>query len=299
MNSINYKHLYYFWIVAKEGGIARASESLHLTPQTISGQLRLLEDSLGTELFERSGKRLILTPAGEIAMHYAEEIFLIGAELKNVITNQQGDKPLSLCVGVTDAVPKLIAHVLIQPALKGDSAVRMKCYEDKLEVLLADLALHKLDVIISDRMLPNNSHIKAYNHRLGESKIVLFGNKQLVKRYKKGFPKSLNSAPLLLPTFDSAVRAPIEQWFRECNIRPDVICEFEDSALMKAFGQGGVGLFPGPEVIQNEIMRQYEVFPLGILDTVTEQFYAISADRKLKHPSVVIISDIAKHQIFN
>lgn len=285
-------------MVAKEGGVVRASEVLHLTPQTISGQLRMLEDTLGAELFKRSGKSLVLTSAGRTALQYAEDIFLMGAELQNVIANQYSEEPLSLSVGITDAIPKLVAHALIEPALAHNPNVRIKCYENQLDNLLADLAIHKLDVIISDRVLPANSNVRAFNHRLGESDITLFATPELIAKYGPKFPASLQGAPVLLPSSDSAVRSVIDQWFVENQIRPNIVGEFEDSALMKAFGQGGLGIFPGPTVIQDELMRQYKVKPLGNMDLIKEQFFAISAERKLKHPALVAILDVAKQQVF-
>lgn len=299
MNSINYKHLHYFWVVAKEGSIARASEQLHLTPQTISGQLSLLEKSIGKKLFSRSGRNLVLTEAGRTALEYADDIFLLGAELQNVLANRAAEgSPLRLSVGVTDVIPKLIAHRLIEPALQIEEAVRITCHEDSLDNLLTNIATHKLDVVISDRPIRPSMNVRAFNHHLGTSGITFFASSKLSEQYLPNFPKSLDQAPMLLPVTGNAIRRELTQWFDSLEIRPIIVGEFEDSALIKTFGQAGVGIFTAPSVIREAIEKQYDVAAIGSTDKIREEFYAISPERKLKHPGVIAINDSAHRNVF-
>jgi len=298
MNSINYKHLQYFWVVAKEGSIARAGEILHLTPQTISGQLGILEDSIGVKLFSRAGRRLVLTEAGRAALTYADEIFLLGAELQEVLASRPVDKPLKFSIGITEVIPKLIAYRLLKPAFSLAEPVRIVCHEDKLDSLLADMATHKLDMILTDSPIRSTANVRAFNHLLGECGITFFGIPDLARRYRDGFPQSLRGAPMLLPTRETAVRGALMQWFDELQFSPQVMGEFDDSALMKTFGQAGIGVFPAPSVIEKEVIRQYKVERIGQTDKVREQFYAVSMERKLKHPAVVAISKAARQKVF-
>jgi len=299
MNSINYKHLHYFWVVAKEGSIARASEQLHLTPQTISGQLSLLEKSVGKKLFSRSGRNLVLTEAGRTALEYADDIFLLGAELQNVLSNRAVEgSPLRLSIGITDVIPKLIAHRLIEPALQLDEPVRIICHEDSLDNLLTDIAAHKLDVVISDRPIRPSMNVRAFNHHLGSCGISFFAAAELAEKYQAGFPHSLDQAPMLLPVAGNAIRREIMQWFDSLEIRPIIVGEFDDSALIKTFGQAGVGIFAAPTVITKDIERQHNVFEIGATDKIHEEFYAISPERKLKHPGVIAINDSAHQNVF-
>ncbi|NOY62393.1 MAG: transcriptional activator NhaR [Gammaproteobacteria bacterium] len=296
--NINYKHLRYFWIVAKEGSIARASDKLCLTPQTISGQIKVFEESIGVALFKRTGKRLILTEAGRVTMNYAEEIFSLGSELKEVLSSRPTGRPLRFTIGVTDVIPKLIAYRLIEPALHLPDPLKVICHENKLDNLLADIAVHKLDMIITDSPVRPNMNVKAFNHRLGECGVTFFATPQLAESYRDNFPHSLEQAPLLLPSSESAVHSTIVQWFDELQVHPHIVGEFDDSALMKAFGQAGVGVFSAPTVIQHEVTRQYKVEAIGSTTAIREQFYAVSAERKLKHPAVVAICHSARFEIF-
>ncbi len=298
MRRLNYKHLRYFWTVAKHGSIARAAELLHLTPQTISGQLKQFEKSLGSPLFTRSGRKLILTETGRTVMEYAEDIFLLGAELEDLLGSRPAGRPLRFLVGITDVIPKLIAHRLLEPALQLAEPVHIICREGKLESLLADIAIHKLDMLLTDRPISPTSNVRAFNHLLGECGTTFFAAPSLAHGYRKNFPGSLMDAPLLLPTRETAIRSSLTQWFDELQIRPNPVGEFDDSALMKAFGQAGVGLFSAPTVIETEVIRQYKVEIVGRAENVREQFYAISAERKLKHPAVIAIRDTARQQIF-
>ncbi len=299
MNSINYKHLHYFWVVAREGSIARASEQLHLTPQTISGQLSLLEKSVGKKLFSRSGRNLVLTEAGRVALEYADDIFLLGAELQNVLSNRAAEgSPLRLSIGITDVIPKLIAHRLIEPALQLDEPVRIICHEDSLDNLLANIATHKLDVVISDRPIRPSMNVRAFNHHLGACGITFFAAPPLAQKYQSGFPHSLDQAPMLLPVAGNAIRREIMQWFDSLEIRPIIAGEFDDSALIKTFGQAGVGIFAAPTVIKRDVEKQHNVIAIGSTDKIHEEFYAISPERKLKHPGVIAINDSAHKNVF-
>ena len=298
MAQLNYKHLYYFWVVANEGSIVRAAERLHLTPQTISGQISLLENAMSCELFSKEGRNLVLTERGHLTLSYANEIFSLGAELQEVLLKRPAGRPLQFHVGIADVVPKLIAHRLLEPALQTNEDIKITCYEDKFDQLLADIAAHKLDVVIADSPMRPGSNVRAFNHLLGECGISFFGTPKLTEQYRENFPESLNGAPFLLPTNMSAVRGSLMKWFDQHQIQPYVVGEFDDSALLKAFGQAGVGIFAAPTIIQNEIVRQYEVQVIGQTNEIKEQFYAISAERRLKHPSVLAVCDAARQEIF-
>lgn len=295
---MNYKHLHYFWVVAKAGGIARASERLHLTPQTISGQLRLLEESLGTELHMRAGRGLELTEAGRLVLSYAEEIFSLGGELEQVLRNLPAGRPQPFKVGVADVVPKSIAHRLLAPALQLPETMRIVCREESLQSLLAELAVHRLDLVIADQPIPAGLNIRGFNHRLGGCGVSFFAHKTLVRTLRGEFPQTLNSAPLLLPGEGAATRSGFEQWLEDQQLHPRIAGEFDDSALMKAFGQAGAGIFMAPTVIEDEVQRQYQVKAIGRTEAVREQFFAISVERRLTHPAVVAITDAARQVLF-
>lgn len=299
LRDLNYHHLYYFWRVAKEGGVARAAAVLHLTPQTVSGQLRILETAAGTKLFTRTGRRMVLTDTGRLAFDYADDIFRIGAEMKEALEGRTGGRPLPFTVGVVDVVPKIIAYRLLEPALRLPQPVRIVGREGKLDALLADLAGHKLDMVLADSPLGASANVRAFNHLLGECGIVFFAARKLAPTYRRRFPKSLHGAPFLLPAANTAVRGALMQWLDRSDIRPRVVGEFDDSALMKAFGQAGAGVFVAPSVIEREVMRQYDVQPVGRTDEVRERFYAISAERKLRHPAVVAVNDAARLELFS
>ncbi|MDH5424617.1 MAG: transcriptional activator NhaR [Gammaproteobacteria bacterium] len=295
---INYKHLHYFWVVANEGSIARASESLHLTPQTISGQLSLLEDNLGEALFNRVGRNLELTETGRLALSYANEIFSLGGELEEVLHNVPDNRPLVFKVGVADVVPKSIAYRLLAPSLQLNDAIRIVCRENSIDSLLAELALHKLDLVISDGPIPQNINVRGYNHQLGECGISFFAIPELAETLTKKFPQSLKGAPLLLPGEMTVVQNRLLKWLNKLRIHPRVVGEFDDSALMKAFGQAGAGVFIAPTAIAAEVEKQYGVVVIGQTDEVQEQFYAISVERKISHPAVVAITETAREWLF-
>jgi len=295
--SLNYQHLRYFWAVSRHGTLTRASAELLLTPQTVSTQIRDLEKGLGVELFSRERRRLVLTDIGRVVYRYADEIFNIGREIQDVVRGLPG-RPLYLVVGVADVVPKLIAHRLIEPAIQLKEPVRVICREGRTDRLLAELAIHNLDVVLSDAPIPPAVKIRAYNHLLGESRVTFMASDRLARNCRKGFPESLNGAPILLPAEGTTLRGTLEQWFDTLEIRPMIVGEFEDSALLKAFGQAGVGIFAVPSVIQDEVGRQYGVEPIGVVEGIAERFYAISLERKIRHPAVAAVCIAAKSALF-
>ena len=298
MSALNYKHLHYFWAVAKAGGIARASERLHLTPQTVSGQLSLFEDTLGYKLFTRVGRRLAISDAGRVVLSYAEEIFTLGEELEGVMRRPTESRMPQFRVGVSDAVPKSIAYRLLEPAVRLPEPPCIICREGKLASLLAELAVHRLDIVIADGPMSPAVSIKGFSHLLGESDISFFATEQLARKHPAPFPQCLDGAPLLLPGEDVAVRARLKQWFENRQIHPRIVGEFDDGALQKAFGQGGIGIFAAPSAIASEVSQQYGVVAIGRTGEVTEQFYAISVERRLTHPAVIAISSAARQKLF-
>jgi LysR family transcriptional activator of nhaA len=298
MRHLNYNHLHYFWMVAREGSIARAAELLYLTPQTISGQLRLLEDTMGSKLFARSGRNLVLTELGQTVYQYADRIFALGTELVDVLKGRTPEGPLLFTVGIADVVPKLVCYRLLEPALRIAEPIRVVCREGKLGDLLGDLALHKVDMILADSPLTPTVHIRAYNHLLGDSGISFFTLADNARTLSQGFPGSLDGTPMLLPTENTMLRSALEQWFEHQGISPIIAGEFEDSALLKAFGQAGIGVFASPTVIEHEVERQYATPVIGRTEKVRERFYAISAERRIKHPAVMAISDEARQTVF-
>ena len=298
MRHLNYTHLLYFWTVANEGSIARAAEVLHLTPQTISGQLKKLEDTVGEPLFAKFGRGLTLTETGQVVRQYADEIFYLGAELSERVRSKQPLMPSSLNVGVVNSVPKLIAQRVLKPTLFLEDPIRINCTEGELDNLLGDLAVHKLDLIVSDRPLPSGTHVRAYNHSLGSSTVGLFAHTSIARKYGS-FPESLDGAPILLPNAASALRRQLDTWFDEQGFLPRLVAEFDDSALLKAFGEAGLGIFPAPTAIAEEVSAMYHSKLLGTLDSIFESYYAISPERKLKHPAVVAITETARDVLFS
>lgn len=295
---LNYHHLLYFWTVAREGSIARATRVLHLTQPTISAQIRTLEESLGEKLFVRGGRRLVLTEVGQVVYQYAEEIFGLGRELQDVLAGRPTGRPAQLKVGVAEQVPKMLSYRLLAPVLKLPDRVQLICREDKVERLFTDLSTHALDLVITDTPLTNQVKIKAFNHLLGKSGVSIFGTASLAERYRRGFPGSLGGAPFLLPTEGTSLRRTLDGWFEREQVFPHVVGEFSDSALLKAFGTAGTGLFAGPTAIAADIRRQLEVRSLGELAGLEEAFYAITVERRLRHPAVLSISDTARHRLF-
>lgn len=298
MAAINYKHLRYFWMVAKSGSIARAGEQLHLTPQSISGQLRELEESLGVALFRRAGRGLELTDTGRQVLTYAEKIFTLGDELVDSLREQPAKSVRWFRIGIADVVPKSIAYRLIEPALHLAEPVRLVCREGRLASLLAELAVHRLDLVIADRPMPSNLNVRGYSHFLGESGMTVFAAESLLAGLSGDFPALLNDAPFLLPGEDVVVRPKLQQWFESQGVRPRIVGEFDDTALLKAFGQAGAGLFVAPTAIAAYVQTQFRVKALGRIDSVKEQLYGITSERQLTHPGIVAISEAAHSAAF-
>lgn len=297
MRHLNFNHLYYFWVVAREGSIVKAAEELCLTSQTISGQLRLLEDAVGQKIFSRAGRGLALTETGRVMFEYADEMFRLGTELRDVIKGRKADGPMVFHVGVADVVPKLIAWQLLQPAYSLSSPVRIVCREAHLDQLLADLAIHQIDMIIADAPMAPGINVKAFNHLLGESGVSFFAAPGLTTKLKGEFPQCLNDAPFLVPTSASNIRRALQRWFDDHELRPNIVGEFDDSALVKAFGQQGVGVFTAPTAIESYVAKQFNVDCLGRTTDIKESFYAISAERKVKHPALLAIREAAKKSL--
>jgi LysR family transcriptional activator of nhaA len=293
MEWLNYHHLLYFWMVAREGSIARAGEQLRLAQPTISGQIRMLEEQLGEKLFQRSGRNLVLTDVGRLVYEYADQIFALGREMLDTLKDRPTGRPLRFQVGVTDEVSKLLAYRFLQPALSSASPMHIVCREGPIDRLLADLVTHAVDLVLADTPISPTIKVKAYSHALGDSPVSVFGSTKLANAYRPRFPKSLDGAPFLMPTEHKTLRRSLEAWFDKEGIRPRIVGEFDDSALLKTFGQAGAGLFAVPTAIEPEVMHQYGVTVVGRLDDIRERYYAISVERRLKHPAVIAISEAA------
>lgn len=300
MEWLNYHHLLYFYVVAREGTIAKACEVLRLTQPTISGQLKALEDALGEKLFHRTGRTLALTETGHVVYAYAQEIFGLGRELQDTLKGRPTGKPVRLRVGVSDVVPKLIAYRLIEPALRVQGNVQLVCSEDRAQRLVEALSSHALDLVVADSPIVHPSKKqKVFNHFLGECSVSFFASNLVNGRMRGDFPGCLDGQPMLLPSEDHVLRRQLDRWFDTSGIRPRVVGEFADSALMKVFGERSEGVFPGPSVIEKEIRDHYGVVVVGRANEVRERYYAISAERRIKNPAVQAISEAAKHAIFS
>lgn len=298
MSSLNFKHMRYFWAVAANGTIARASEILHVTPQTISGQLRELEEQMNAKLFQKSGRNLVLTETGRLVFSYADEMFRLSDELQDVMEGRTPGTALTLTVGVAMVVPKLLAYRVLEPVLQMDESVRLVCQEASLADLLADLSIHKVDLVLADAPMSPALNIRAYNHLLGESGLSFFTVKNKARKYAAGFPDSLDGAPMLMPTSSSALRRSLEQWFERQGIKPVIVAEFEDRALMKAFGEADAGIFTSPTTVEEDVVAKYGVRVIGRTEDIKEHFYAISAERRIKHPAVSAITEAARTELF-
>lgn len=299
MEWLNYHHLLYFWSIAKHGTIAKACEELQLAQPTISAQLRVFEDRLGEKLFLRKGRHLVLTEIGHIVFKHAEDIFSIGRDLINTVKGRGSGRALRLTVGIVDVVPKLLATRLLESTFRQFPTVRLVCWEDKLDRLLADLAIHGLDLVIADTPAPPIIKVQAYNHLMGESGVTFFASVKLAARYRRNFPQSLNGAPILLPTSNTMLRRLLDDWLTRHDLTPTVIGEFQDSATLKAFGQTGHGLFPGSTAMEKEICRQYQVQVVRRVDSVRQKFYAITVERRVKHPVVMALFDTARRELLS
>ena len=292
-SGLNYRHLYFFWIVAKEGGVTRAAEKLGLAVQTISMQLSSLEQSIGKQLLEPQGRRLVPTEAGKLALSYCDQIFLLGEQLQDALDEAEAGK-MRLTVGISDSLPKLIAFRLLQATQTMSQQVRLVCMEDEFENLLADLALGKLDVVLTDRTVRAGGSLKVFSHLLGESDMKLFGVPRLAEQYRGNFPASLHHAPLLVPTRNNALRGRIDAWLVEHKVRADIVGEFEDNAMLNTFGRNGMGLFFAPSALARDIEEQLGAVLVGQAPELREHFYAISNERKIRHPAIEAILS-AKH----
>jgi LysR family transcriptional regulator, transcriptional activator of nhaA len=296
---MNFKHLHYFWAAAKAGGIVRAGEQLHISPQTLSGQIKLLEDRLGCALFRKAGRGLELTDEGRLALGYADQIFALGAELESKIGKTGGtEQALDFHVGIADSVPKAIAYRLLEPALGVSAHVRLICHEGRFQDLLGQLAVHRLDIVIADEPMGRQVSVKAYNHLLGATEMSFFAAPALKRTLAGAFPQCLDGAPMLLQGSSSAMRQRFDFWLAAHKIRPHVIGEFDDAALMKAFGGEGRGVFMTPTVLESETSAQYGVRVIGRTSELIEEFYAVSIERRITHPCIAAITDAAREQLF-
>jgi LysR family transcriptional regulator, transcriptional activator of nhaA len=298
MEWLNYHHLYYFWTVAREGGVTKASRKLNLSQPTVSAQIKRLEEVLGVTLFTRQGRSLVLTDAGRVVLPYAEEIFSTGRDLFEMVKRGYQGRATPLTVGVSNAVPKLVVVRLLRPVMTGPDAMRIVCHEASTEHLLAQLATHLLDVVLTDAPAPAHIRVKAFNHVLGESETAFFGSSEQAQRLRRQFPKSLNGVPMAVPTSNSALRMGLDEWFLRIGVRPNILGEFEDPALMKAFGSEAGLVFPAPAAIEQDICRVYNVRTVGRTAEVRERYYAISAERRLTHPGVLAITGAAREDLF-
>ena len=297
---MNFKHLYYFWATAKAGGIVRAGEQLHTTPQTLSAQIKLLENRLGCSLFRKSGRRLELTEEGHVALGYADQIFALSNELEAAIGKRRaGETALEFRVGIADAVPKAIAYRLLEPALDVPGAVRLVCHEGKFQDLLAQVSVHRLDLVIADEAMGRQLSVKAFNHALGTTAMSFFAAPALKAKLARGFPQCLDGAPMLVQGAASAMRQRLELWLAQQGLRPRAVGEFDDAALMKAFGREGRGIFMAPTVLEDETCAQYGVRVLGRTTELVEEFYAISVERRITHPCVAAITQVARGELFS
>jgi len=295
---LNLKHLRYFWTVASQGSIARAAETLYLTPQTISGQLRDLEEQVGARLFSREGRNLVLTETGHLVFSYADEMFRLGLELQDVLAGNASGSVLSVKVGVAMIVPKLLAYRVLAPVLRMPGPVRLLCHEAPLSDLLADLSVHKLDLVLADSPVNPALSVRVYNHALGESGISFFAVPDQGALLKERFPASLDGVRMLMPGSGSILRRSLEAWFEAQGVQPQIVAELEDRALMKAFGEGGAGVFTSPTAVEQDVLDKYGVEVIGRTTEVTERFYVISAERRIKNPAVTLITQAARSELF-
>jgi LysR family transcriptional activator of nhaA len=297
MDWLNYHHLYYFWTVARTGSVTKASAELLLAPPTVSAQIKRLEDTLGEKLFERSGRRLVLTEAGRLAFRYAEEIFATGREMQDALKGRPTGRPSKLLVGVADVLPKIIVHRLLEPAFRLPEPVQLICREDPPDRLLADLATQGMDLVLTDSPMAPAMRVRAFNHLLGECGVAIYGERRLATRFRRGFPSSLDGAPFLLPTESAALRAELDQWFQSHGVRPRIVGEFDDFSLLRTFAEKGLGLFASPLVLDRE-MRRYHLVRVGRVQGVRARFYGISVEKRLKNPAVVAICETARQHLF-
>lgn len=297
MQRLNYNHLLYFWSVAREGGLAGAAKTLRLSPQTLSGQIRTFEEQTGRKLFTKSGRRLVLTDAGRVAFRYADEIFSLGHELADVLDRGASLEQARLDVGLVEVLPKMVVERLLEPALSMKPPVRLVCREGNLETLVSELAAHTLDVVLADRPLPAGGPVRAFSHRLGECGVTFFAAPELALR-TRSFPRALDGAPFLVPPSGAGIRRQLDAFFARHRVSPRIIGELEDSALLKAFGAAGHGVFCVPSTVARAVAKMYGVEPIGTTEEIVESFYAISVERRIKNPAVAVISEAARARLF-
>lgn len=299
MDWLNYHHLLYFWVVAKQGSITQASKVLRLAHPTISGQVHRLEEVLGEKLFAHKGRNLVLTETGRVVFRYADEIFSLGQELLDTVKGRAGGQQLRLVVGVSDVLAKSIVHRILEPAFRLEDKVRIICRENRsAEAFLGELAMHSVDVILSDTPAGPGTPVRTFSHPLGECGTSLFASAHLARACRRNFPRSLDGVPVLLPSSDSTFRRALNEWFSSRNIRPQVIAELDDAALASVFGEAGLGVFAAPDVIEDEIRARYRVQLVGRVKAIRQRFYAISIERKISHPAVMAICEVARKHIF-
>jgi LysR family transcriptional activator of nhaA len=299
MEWLNYHHLLYFWAVAREGTVAAASAELRLAPQTISGQIHQLEHALGERLFARRGRHLVLTEVGRVAFRYADEMFSLGRELLHTLKGRPSDRPMRLIIGVADVLPKAVVRRLLDPATRMSQPLRIVCREDKsVDEFVGDLAAHKLDLVLADAPVGHGMPVRAFNHLLGECGTTFLGTRRLAAARRRGFPRTLNGAPLLLPGTNSTPRRMLDQWLSSRDLRPIIVGEFDDSELMNAFGQDGTGIVAAPSVIEGDLRSRHRLHVIGRVEALRHRFYAVSVERKLKHPAVIAICEQARKDLF-
>ena len=298
MQWLNYHHLLYFWTVAKEGSVSAASKKLRLAQPTLSGQIHALESQMEIKLFRRQGRGLSLTDAGQVAFRYADEIFSLGTEMQTALRGEVTGRRLEFNVGISDALPKLIAFHLLKPAFALGERIVVRCQEERVDRLLTRLASHDLDLVLSDAPANPAISVKVFNHLLGECSISFFAIKERATKLKAKFPTSLSDDPFLMPSLGTTLRRSLDSWFNMHGVVPDIVGEFDDSGLLKTFGQAGVGSFAAPSIISKEVCRQYNVKPIGVAHEIKEKFYAISAERRLRHPAVVAVTESARNELF-
>jgi LysR family transcriptional activator of nhaA len=298
MEWLNYNHLFYFWTVVREGGLTQAGRALSLSHPTLSAQVHALEERFGHKLLARVGRKLQPTESGRLVFGYAEEIFSLGREMLDAVEGRPSKGELRLRVGVVDAVPKLIVRSILQPALRMAGPVRLICHEDSYDKLLSELALYNLDVVLADSPVPAGSPVRAFSHPLGDCGVGIFGSPRLARAHRDRFPRSLHGAPMLLPLPAAPLRRALDQWFEGQKVSPRIVAEFEDRALLNVFGADGAGLFPAPLAVADQVRKQHGVALVGRIPQVRERFYAVSVQRRLKHPAVVALTEAARAAVF-
>jgi LysR family transcriptional activator of nhaA len=299
MEWLNYHHLLYFWTVAREGSIVRAGKELGLAHPTISGQIHRLEEVLGEKLFARKGRDLVLTDAGRVAFRYADEIFTLGREFLDTVKGRASGQPIRLVVGVSSVLAKSIVHRILEPAFRLDEHIHVVCREDRsTDAFMGDLAVHAVDVVLADAPAGPATSVRAFSHPLGECGSVILAAPPLARALRRGFPDSLDGAPFLLPGAASTLRRAMDEWFNAREIRPKVVAELDDAALAIVLGEAALGAFVAPDVVEGEIRRRYKVHLVGRIDDMRQRFYAISVERKIRHPAVAAICEAARTHIF-